>query len=63
MPLVLAVAPNGAVTGGFPTTFEKQQLVDAIATPSTQKCLKALQDGKLVFLCVQNGETKSNDAG
>ena len=62
MPLVLAVAPNGAITGGFPTKFEKQQLVDAIATPSTQKCMKALQERKLVFLCVQNDDTKLNEA-
>jgi hypothetical protein len=62
MPFVLAMAPNGAITGGFPTKFEEQQLVDAFATPVTEKVMKHLQDGKLVFVCVQNGKTKSNDA-
>lgn len=62
MPLVLAIAPNGAITGGFPTKFEEQQLLDAFATPGTEKVMKPLQDGKLVFVCVQNGKTKSNDA-
>ena len=62
MPLVLAVAPNGAVTGGFPGKFEEQQLVDAFATPVTEKVMKHLQEGKLVFVCVQNDKTKSNDA-
>jgi hypothetical protein len=62
MPLVLAIAPNGAITGGFPTTFEEQQLVDAFATPGTERVMKSLQDGKLVFVCVQNDKTKSNDA-
>jgi Na+-transporting methylmalonyl-CoA/oxaloacetate decarboxylase gamma subunit len=62
MPLVLAMAPNGAITGGFPTKFEEQQLLDAFATPATEKVMKQLQDSKLVFLCVQNGKTKSNDA-
>jgi hypothetical protein len=62
MPLVLAMAPNGAITGGFPTKFEEQQLLDAFATPCTQKAIKQLQDGKLVFVCVQNDKTKSNDA-
>jgi Na+-transporting methylmalonyl-CoA/oxaloacetate decarboxylase gamma subunit len=62
MPLVLAMAPNGAITGGFPTKFEEQQLLDAFATPVTEKVMKQLQDSKLVFLCVQNGKTKSNDA-
>ena len=54
MPLVLALAPNGAITGGFPTKFEEQQLLEAFASPTTEKCMKSLQDGKLVLLCVQN---------
>ena len=62
MPLVLAMAPNGAITGGFPNKFEEQQLLDAFTTPGTEKVMKQLQDGKLVFVCVQNGKTKSNDA-
>lgn len=62
MPLVLAIAPNGAITGGFPTKLEEQQLLDAFATPTTEKVMKSLQDGKLVFVCAQNAKTKSNDA-
>jgi len=62
MPLVLAMAPNGAITGGFPNKFEEKQLLDAFATPGTEKVMKSLQDGKLVFVCVQNAKTKSNDA-
>lgn len=59
MPLLLAIAPNGAVTGGFPTRVEVGDLIDAFASPGTAQCLKAFQDRKLVFLCVQNGETES----
>jgi hypothetical protein len=62
MPLVLAMAPNGAITGGFPNKVEEQQLVEAFATPVTEKVMKQLQDNKLVFVCVQNDKTKSNDA-
>lgn len=62
MPLALIIAPNGAVTGGFPGKFSTKQLVEGIVSPGTEKCLKALQDRKLVFLCVQNSETKSNIA-
>lgn len=62
MPLVLALAPNGAITGGFPTKFDEQQLLDAFATPATEKVMKPLQDGKLVFVCVQNGKTTASDA-
>jgi hypothetical protein len=61
MPLVLAMAPNGAITGGFPTKFEEQNLLDAFATPCMENVMKSLQDGKLVFVCVQNDKTKSND--
>ena len=61
MPLVLAFAPNGAVTGGFPRKFDEQQLLEAFASPATEKCMKSLQDGNLVLLCVQNEKTKSND--
>ncbi len=62
MPLVLAIAPNGAITGGSPTQFTGDQLQNAIVSPCTEKSLKALQDRKLVFVCVQNAATKSNDA-
>ena len=61
MPLVLAIAPNGAITGGFPTEVDKQKLLDAFASPCTEECLIQLQENKLVFVCVQNGNTKSND--
>lgn len=60
LPLVLAFAPNGAITGGFPTQFTEKELLDAFATPCEAKCLKSLQDGKLVLLCIQNSKTKSN---
>ncbi len=61
MPLVLALAPNGAITGGFPIKFEEQQLLNAFSTPATEKVMKELQDNKLVFVCVQNSKTKSNE--
>lgn len=62
MPLVLAMAPNGVVTKGLPVEFDEKQLTEAFATPTMEKCLKALQGGKNVFVCVQNGGTKKNDA-
>jgi hypothetical protein len=61
MPLILAIAPNGAITGGFPTEVDKQRLLDAFASSGTENCMKHLQENKLVFLCVQNANTKSND--
>jgi hypothetical protein len=60
MPLALVMAPNGAVTGIFPSNFTKEQLLGSLATPAMEKLLGALQQGKLVLLCVQNGRTRGN---
>jgi len=54
LPLVLAVAPNGAVTKGFPGAFDEAQLRAAFVSHGTARCLKALQDRKLVLVCVQD---------
>jgi hypothetical protein len=61
MPLVLAMAPNGAITGGFPTKFEEKELLEAFVSPAMQKVMRNLQDRRLVFVCVQNDKTKSNN--
>jgi hypothetical protein len=53
LPLVLALAPNGAITKGFPLKFDEKQLSKAFVTPCTAQCLKALQSRKLVLLCIQ----------
>ena len=58
MPMVLALAPNGAVTKAFPIEFDENQLREGFASPCTAKCLKALQERKLVLLCVQNDRTQ-----
>jgi hypothetical protein len=52
MPLVLAVAPCGAITKAFAKTFDENQLRTAFVSPCTQRCLKAMQDRKLVLACV-----------
>jgi hypothetical protein len=54
MPLVLAIAPNGAITKGLPTPFDENQLRQAFVSPCTAECMKALQDRKLVLLCVEH---------
>ncbi len=59
MPLLLAIAPNGAVTAGFPGRVDERSLIAAFASPRTTECLKALQERRLVLLCVQNGGTES----
>jgi hypothetical protein len=56
MPLLLAVAPNLAVTGVFPRELKEEQLDAAIVTPTMTRCMKSLQEGKLVFVCLQTAE-------
>jgi hypothetical protein len=53
MPLVLAVAPNGAVTGGFPLKLTERDIAGAFVSPGTAACLKGAQARKLVLLCVR----------
>jgi len=60
MPLVLVLAPNGAVTASFPGNFTREQLLGAFGTPSMERLLSAMQQGKLVVLCLQNGRTRLN---
>jgi len=55
LPLVLALAPNGAVTGGFPLKLTEQQVAQAFVSPAQAASLKALQARKLVLLCVLPG--------
>jgi hypothetical protein len=52
MPLVLAVAPCGAITKAFTGAFDESNLHAAFVSSCMQLCLKALQDRKLVFVCV-----------
>ena len=59
-PLVLALAPNGAVTWSFTGQLAQARFETAFVSPCMEKSLKALQDRKLVFVCVQNDKTEHN---
>lgn len=54
LPLVLAVAPNGAVTKGFSAAFTEEQAAQAFVSPATARVLMGLQSRKLVLVCVQS---------
>ena len=60
MPLVVVLGPSGAITASFHTNFTKEQLLGGLSTPAMEKLLGVLQQGKLAFLCVQNGRTRWN---
>lgn len=57
LPMVLAIAPCGAITKAITGEINDDQLQAAFVSPCTQHCLKALQDNKLVFVCVTDGES------
>lgn len=60
MPLVLAVAPNGALTRGLPRAFTEEQIMSCFVSPCMETCLKGVQDTRLVAVCVQNASTRFN---
>jgi hypothetical protein len=53
MPMIIAVAPNGAITGMFAQKLSAELIENAFVTPTMSRCMKSLQEGKLVFVCVQ----------
>ncbi|MCA9443763.1 MAG: hypothetical protein KC964_23395 [Candidatus Omnitrophica bacterium] len=59
-PLVLSIAPNGAIMGVFPETFTQEQLLASFGTPGQEACQKSLIQGKMVLLCLQNDQTQFN---
>ncbi|UUO06515.1 hypothetical protein M4951_24625 [Blastopirellula sp. J2-11] len=63
MPMTVAVAPNGAVTGLFSRQVSKAGLDAAIVPPVMMECMKQLQDQKLVFVCLTRSEQASVPTG
>ncbi len=63
MPMTVAVAPNGAITGLFPRQVAKANIDAAIVPPVMMDCMKELQDQKLVFVCLTKSEQAAVPAG
>lgn len=63
MPLVLAVAPNGAITGVYPKPFADADLDKAFVTPGMARVMKQMQSGKVVLIYVHPGAVTSMPAG
>lgn len=56
LPFALAVAPNGAVTALLSQKASSAQIASAFVTAGMADCMKAMQNRKLVFVCVRNGD-------
>jgi hypothetical protein len=54
MPLTVAVAPNGAMTKLTPTSITDEQIEKSFVTPAMAVCMKSMQDGRLVLVCIQS---------
>lgn len=61
MPLTLVIAPNGAVTAGYPNAINKTDLSDAFVSNGMAGVMKVLQDGKLALVSIQSSKTKLNN--
>jgi hypothetical protein len=55
MPLTVTVAPNGAMTKLTPSAITDKQIEESFVTPVMAQCMKSMQDGRLVLICVQSG--------
>ncbi len=63
MPSLVAIHPNGAVTGVFPKQVTQSDLSTCIVSPKTAECLKSLQGNRMVFICVQTAPEQSLPPG
>jgi hypothetical protein len=61
LPLTLVTAPNGAVVNAFTKPVEEKALAGAFVSPRVAEVSKALQDRKLVALCLQGAGTNHNE--
>ncbi len=62
LPLILVLAPNGAIMGGFPASklTDDTKLVESVGCEASEQTLKALQQKNMVALCMQNKKTTDN---
>lgn len=52
MPTVMALAPNGAITGVYPLQVEPQAIENSILTPQYAEMVKGLQNQKIALVCL-----------
>lgn len=58
LPLAMSVASNGVVTRVFTESATPQALVDSVVCKQEASLIKALRDGKIVLVSVQNGKSE-----
>ena len=63
MPMVVAVHPNGAVTGFYAMKATEPELLNCLVSPKKAECMKALQNNQLVLVCVAPNVESAVPAG
>jgi len=60
IPLTVVIAPNGAVTAGFPSKINKTDLSDVFVSPGQAEVLRVIQGGRVAVISIQNSKTRYN---
>lgn len=61
LPVLLVIAPNGVITGGYPKSVTMEQLKQSVSVSDLMlKTLKPLQEQKVALVALQNQATKLN---
>jgi hypothetical protein len=63
MPMVLCIAPNGAVTGGITRQITDEAVEKALVTPAMTVATKALQDKRIVVIHARRDPQMALPAG
>lgn len=60
VPLTIVIAPNGAITAGFPREIKKTDFSDVFVSDGTAAVLKVMQSRKIAAVCLESSRTKYN---
>jgi hypothetical protein len=63
MPMVLCIAPNGAITGGMSRQISEAAIDKALVTPAMTEATKALQDKRIVVIHAKRDPQMTLPAG
>lgn len=60
IPLTIVIAPNGAVTAGYPNEIKKTDFSDAFVSSGLATVIRAMQSQRFAVVCLQNSRTRHN---
>lgn len=60
VPLTIVIAPNGAITAGFPREIKKTDFSDVFVSDGIAAVLKVMQGRKIAAVCLESSRTKYN---